>query len=112
MGLVVFSPLAQGMLTGKYDDGIPEGSRFAREGWAAERFVTPENRERVRRLKPIADELGISRAQLALAWVLRQSGVSSVITGATRPEQVDENIEAADVTLSKDVIAEIERALA
>lgn len=111
-GLVCWSPLAQGMLTGKYDDGVPEGSRFARESWAAQRFMSDRNAERVRQLKPIADELGISRAQLALAWVLRHAGVSSVITGATKPHQVEENVKAADVRLSESVITRIEEILA
>jgi len=96
MGLVVWSPLAQGMLTGKYDDGIPENSRFAREDWARKRIMNETNSQKVKDLKPIADELGISRAQLALAWCLRNSGVSSVIIGATKPEQVVENVEASD----------------
>ncbi|MDZ4768018.1 MAG: aldo/keto reductase family protein [Chloroflexota bacterium] len=111
IGLVVWSPLAQGMLTGKYDDGVPEGSRFAREEWAKDRFVNEKNIARVKALKPIADELGISRADLALAWVLRNPGVSSAIIGATRAEQVIENVKAADVTLSDDVIARIEAIL-
>lgn len=108
VGLVVWSPLAMGMLTGKYDDGIPEDSRFGRESWAADRYVQEDNVEKVRQLKPIADELGCTRAQLALAWVLRDPGVSSVITGATRPEQVIDNAKAADVTLSDEHIARID----
>ena len=111
IGLVVWSPLAMGMLTGKYDEGIPQDSRFGREQWAADRFVTEENVARVRRLKPVADALGISRAQLALAWTLRRPGISSAIIGATRPEQVADNAPAADVSLSDDVIAEIETIL-
>lgn len=111
-GLVCWSPLAQGMLTGKYDEGVPRGSRFERERWAAESFLTDQNAERVRRLKPIADELNLSRAQLALAWILRHSGVSSVITGATKPHQVDENVKAAEAVLSDEVIAQIETILA
>ncbi len=112
IGLVVWSPLAQGMLTGKYDDGLPEGSRFAKVEWARSRFVTEENRERVRQLKPIADELGITRSQLALAWLLRQPGVSSVITGATHPDQVKENARAAEITLAPEIVARIEAILA
>lgn len=111
VGLVVWSPLAMGMLTGKYDEGIPDGSRFANEEWAKGRFFNDENIEKVRQLKTIADELGITRAQLALAWVLRHEGVSSVITGATRPEQVLDNVKAADVELSADVIDRIEAIL-
>src|SRR5690606_36691371 len=86
LGLVPFSPLAQGTLTGKYDSGQTEGSRFAREDWAAKRFFNEVNVEKVKALKPIADDLGLSRAQLALAWLLRDEGVSSVITVASRPE--------------------------
>ena len=108
MGLVVWSPLAMGMLTGKYDEGVPEDSRFGREPWARDRYMTEETAERVRRLKPIADDLGITRAQLALAWVLRHERVSSAITGATRPEQVEENAAAAEVTLPEDVVAGID----
>lgn len=111
MGLVVFSPLAMGMLTGKYDDGVPQDSRFAREDWAARRFVNEENIARVRRLKPIADELGISRAQLALAWTLRQPEVSSAIIGATRPSQIFDNANAADVNLSPEVVDRVEEIL-
>lgn len=107
VGLVVWSPLAMGMLTGKYDQGIPDDSRFAREDWAAKRFFTPRNVERVKQLKPIADDLGITRGQLALAWCLKHSGVSSVITGATRAEQVVENVRAAEVDLTDDVMAQI-----
>ncbi len=112
IGLVVWSPLAMGMLTGKYDEGIPTDSRFNREDWARDRFVTDANAARVRQLKPIADELGITRGQLALAWTLRHPGVSSAIIGATRPEQVIENVKAADITLSADVLARIEAILA
>lgn len=108
MGLTVFSPLGMGMLTGKYDDGIPEATRFSREEWAAKQYVTDENVARVRRLKSVADSLGISRAQLALAWTLRQPGVSSAIIGATKPSQILDNAAAGDITLSPDVIETIE----
>jgi voltage-dependent potassium channel beta subunit len=111
IGVVPWSPLAMGMLTGKYDDGIPEDSRFAREDWAAKRFITDENSQKVKALKPIADDLGISRAQLALAWLLRDDGVSSVITGATKTQQVTDNAAAADVNLTPDVIEAIENIL-
>ena len=108
IGLVVWSPLAGGMLTGKYDHGIPEGTRFAREQWLHDTFVNERNRTIVRKLTPIAADLDVTRGQLALAWVLRQPGVSSVITGATKPTQVDENVRAAELELSDDVIAAIE----
>jgi voltage-dependent potassium channel beta subunit len=111
IGLVVWSPLAMGMLTGKYDEGVDEDTRFGREPWAKERYMTDENVARVRALKAISDELGISRAQLALAWVLRRSGVSSTIIGATRPSQVVDNAAAADVVLSDEDIGRIEAVL-
>jgi aryl-alcohol dehydrogenase-like predicted oxidoreductase len=101
-----------GMLTGKYDDGIPEDSRFGREEWAARRFVNDDNARRVRDLKPVADSLGVSRAQLALAWTLRHPNVSSAIIGATRPSQVLDNVGAADAQLSAEVIDRIEGILA
>jgi voltage-dependent potassium channel beta subunit len=106
IGLVVWSPLAQGMLTGKYDEGIPEGSRFEDEN-TAQRFITESNSRKVKALKPIADELGITRSQLALAWILRQPGVSSVITGATKVSQLEDNIKASDVVLSHEQIEKI-----
>ncbi len=111
IGLVTFSPLAMGMLTGKYDDGVPADSRFANESWAGDRFLTDENSAIVKALKPIADELNITRAQLALAWILRHDGVSSVITGATKPEQVLDNVKAADIELSAETIAKIDEIL-
>ena len=111
IGLVTWSPLAMGLLTGKYDDGIPADSRFHREPWAKERYLTEHTVAQVRQLKPIADDLGLSRSQLALAWILRQPGVSSVITGATRPAQVEENAGAAGVELSADVVKRIDKIL-
>lgn len=112
MGLVVWSPLAMGMLTGKYDAGIPQDSRFARETWVQERYVTEANVRRVRALKAVADELGITRAQLALAWTLRLPDIASAIIGATRPEQVVENAPAGDVSLDAATVARIEGILA
>lgn len=112
IGLVVWSPLAMGMLTGKYDDGLPEGSRFASNEGFRQRFLNDENAEKVRALKPIADELGITRAQLALAWVLRQPGVSSVITGATDAPQVTDNVAAAEVDLGEEHLQRIDEVLA
>ncbi len=111
VGLVAFSPLAQGMLTGKYDAGIPNDSRFAHFETFKERFLTEENVARVRALKDIAGDLGVTRSQLALAWVLRNTNVASVITGATRVAQLEENVGAATVTLDDDVLGRIEKAL-
>lgn len=112
IGLVVWSPLAMGMLTGKYDDGVPAGSRFAEnEGFAA-RFLTEAHREKVKSLAGVASDAGISRAQLALGWVLRQPGVSSVIVGATSVEQMEENLGAADLALDDATLQRIEEILA
>lgn len=111
MGLVVWSPLAQGMLTGRYDQGIPEGSRFERYPQFASRYMTEESRQKVLALREVAGDLGLTRAQLALAWVLRQKGVSSAITGASSPKQLQESLGAAGVDLTPDVVERIERIL-
>ena len=111
LGLVVWSPLAMGLLTGKYDEGKPEGARLSeKDNWASS-YLTEENIQKVRDLRPIADDLGITRAQLALAWLLRQKGVSSVITGATKVSQIQDTVKAAGVKLSDDVQARIEEIL-
>ena len=115
LGLTVWSPLAQGILTGKYNEGIPEGSRLASGGQVAEWMkaeLTEENVAKVRRLTQIAQELGISMAQLALAWILRRPEISSVITGASKPSQVESNARAAAIKLSPDVLERIEAILA
>jgi aryl-alcohol dehydrogenase-like predicted oxidoreductase len=115
LGLVVFSPLAQGILTGKYLPGQapPEGSRGADD--SSNQFMTgmmnDETLSRVQKLKEFANAQGYSVAQFALAWVLRQPVVSSVIIGASRPEQVEINASASGVQLSDDVWAEAERIL-
>ncbi len=106
IGLTVFSPLANGLLTGKYDDELPAGTRFANREKLGDDFET--KRERARSLKPIADDLGITRAELALAWCLRLPAVSSVITGATKKSQIESNARAAAVQLSNDIIAQID----
>jgi voltage-dependent potassium channel beta subunit len=111
IGLVVWSPLAMGMLTGKYDAGVPDDTRFAREPWSREAYLSDANAERVRQLKPIADDMGVTRAQLALAWCLRQPGVTSVITGATRMAQLVENVGALDVALDDAALARIDAVL-
>ncbi len=111
VGLVVWSPLAMGLLTGKYDAGSSEGSRLSEnENWG-KNFLTESNIQKVRDLKPVADELGITRAQLALAWILRQPGVSSVITGATKVNQIEDTVKAAGVRLSADQISRIDEIL-
>ncbi len=115
-GTTIWSPLASGVLTGKYNDGIPEGTRATLEGygWLKEQIMRPERLAKVRELKVVADELGCSQAQLALAWCLMNPDVSTVITGASRPEQVHENMKALDVApkLTDDVMDRIEEILA
>ena len=110
MGITVFSPLAQGLLTGKYNDGIPQGSRADISRWL-ERDLNEENLVRTRKLTALAGDLGITPAGLALAWILRRPEISCVITGATRPEHVEANVLAAEIKLEEDVLARIEAIL-
>ena len=112
VGLVTWSPLASGVLTGKYNDSIPAGSRLDHHEWLR-RGLTPDKIEKVRQLTKVAKELGASTAQLALAWLLRLPEVSSVITGASRANQVHENLKAAELkdSLTPEVLERIERIL-
>jgi voltage-dependent potassium channel beta subunit len=116
LGTTIWSPLASGLLTGKYRDGIPEGSRGALQGygWLAQRLSDREALDRVERLRPIADELGCSLAQLAIAWCAANPHVSTVITGASRASQVVENFEAIEVldALTPEVLERIDAATA
>ena len=115
-GTTIWSPLASGLLTGKYNQGsVPEGSRAQLEGygWLKERLLDPAKLEVTRRLAEVAEGLGVSLAQMSLAWVLKNPNVSTVITGASRVEQVRENMKAVDVVplLTDEVMARIEGAL-
>ncbi len=113
-GATIWSPLASGILTGKYNEGIPSDSRLNLKGYEwLHKELTDKRIEIVRNLKPMADELGCSLAQLALAWCLKNPHVSTVITGASRPEQVTENMKALDVVpkLTPEVMAQIEAIL-
>ena len=103
-GNTIWSPLASGLLTGKYRDGVPEGSRAALEGyeWLRDRLTDADALARVEALRPIADRLGCSMSQLAIAWCTRHPMVSSVITGASRVEQVRENFGALEVMAALD----------
>jgi voltage-dependent potassium channel beta subunit len=112
VGQVIFSPLAQGVLTGKYRPGEapeqgtraadPESNRFMQE------LMNEEVLSAVEKLRPVASDAGLSMSQLALAWVLQRDNVSSAIIGASRPEQVEDNAKAAGVRLSSDVVSEID----
>lgn len=112
---VVFSPLAQGMLTGKYkkDGPVPDGSRAAdpRTAPFVQRYFTDQNFVKVEKLGALAHAAGVPLSNLALAWILAQPYVSSAIIGASRPEQVRENIKAVDIELSGDILDEIEAIL-
>lgn len=114
-GNTIWSPLASGLLTGKYKDGIPADSRASLDGysWLGDRMSDEEALARIEQLRPIAERLDCSMAQLALAWCTKHPMVSSVITGASRPSQVVENMEALDVipALTDEVREEIEAAI-
>jgi len=114
-GATIWSPLASGMLTGKYRDGIPDDSRGAVPGysWLARQLSDAKALRRVEALRPIADGLGCSLAQLALAWCTKNSNVSTVITGASRPSQVTENFAALEVIdqLDEDLMQRIDAAV-
>ena len=112
LGTTIWSPLASGLLTGKYNDGIPPGTRGTLKGyeWLAERLSDKDKLAVVRRLVPIAADLGCTLAQMSLAWCLKNPRVSTVITGASRPAQVVENMKALAVVrqLTTDVMAKID----
>jgi voltage-dependent potassium channel beta subunit len=112
LGLTIWSPLASGLLTGKYIDGIPDGSRAALPGyeWLQGMLTDARRNKKVKAFKEIADELGCTLAQLALAWCAKNPHVSTVITGASRVEQVQENMKALDVIpmLTEDVLKRID----
>ncbi|GGF92428.1 aldo/keto reductase family protein [Paenibacillus abyssi] len=115
IGQIVFSPLAQGVLTGKYKPGaaVPEGSRAANS--STNQIINSYIREEVllcvQKLEQLASEHGIKLSQMALAWVLRRPGVSSAIIGASRPSQIEENVQASAITLTEDTLAAIDAIL-
>ncbi|MEM7354328.1 MAG: aldo/keto reductase [Acidobacteriota bacterium] len=119
LGTTIWSPLASGILTGKYEKGMPEGTRFdlPQYDWLRDNIESERgkrNIDKARRLRPIADGLGCSLAQLALAWCLKNDDVSTVITGASKPQQVVENMQALDVAekITPEVLQQIEAVLA
>ena len=116
IGQIVWSPIAQGVLSGKYQPGrpLPEGSRATDDKGGADmikRYMNDDTLTRVQDLQPIAADLGLSMAQLAIAWVLHNPNVSAALVGASRPEQVAENVKAAGVTLSPEILGRIDEAL-
>ena len=114
---IVWSPVAQGVLTGKYKPGqpLPEGSRATDAKGGAQTVKTfldrPNVLQRVQDLRPVADELGLSLAQLAVAWVLQNPNVAAAIIGASRPEQVQENVKASGVEIPAELMARIDEVL-
>jgi voltage-dependent potassium channel beta subunit len=113
---IVWSPIAQGVLSGKYQPGQapPEGSRATDEKGGADmikRFMDDEVLTRVQGLKPVADELGLTMAQLAIAWVLQNDNVASALVGASRPEQVGENVKASGVKIPDELMSRIDDVL-
>jgi len=109
MGAVTWSPLASGLLSGKYDGGaLPQGARLWRSENLRKSYLTEQNRARVEQMKAIAESAGVPRAQLAIAWCLAQPGVTSVITGATRLEQLRENLGALKVKLTPEITRRLE----
>ena len=113
---IVWSPIAQGVLTGKYQPGaaLPEGSRATDDKGGADmikRFLTEDVLSRVQGLAPIAQEIGLSLAQLAVAWVLQNDNVASAIIGASRPDQVTENVKASGVRIPPELLSRIDEVL-
>jgi voltage-dependent potassium channel beta subunit len=112
MGTTIWSPLATGLLTGKYNDGMPEGARLGLEGfeWLKDRWMVEDKLEKVRKLKTISDELGTSQATLSIAWCLKNPFVTTVILGATKKEQLIENLKALDLVdkIDEDVMKRID----
>ncbi|MGI5202941.1 aldo/keto reductase family protein [Spirillospora sp. CA-108201] len=116
VGQIVWSPIAQGVLTGKYRPGqpLPEGSRATDDKGGADmikRYLDDDLLTRVQNLRPVADDLGLSMAQLAIAWTLQNPNVSAAIVGASRPEQVADNVKAAGVKLDAGVMERIDEIL-
>ncbi|TMI66478.1 MAG: aldo/keto reductase [Bacteroidetes bacterium] len=112
LGTTIWSPLASGLLTGKYNDGVPEGSRMAIAGfdWLADKTLTEEKLNKVKKLKAVADKLGTSLAVLAVSWCIKNPNVTTAILGATKKEQLTENLKALDIypKLSEELMNEIE----
>jgi voltage-dependent potassium channel beta subunit len=112
MGTTIWSPLAAGFLTGKYNNGIPEGSRLAIEGfdWLKDRWIQDDKLAKVKKLATLADELGVNLAALSIAWTIHNPNVTTAILGATKKEQLEQNLKALEVlpVLTNEVIQKIE----
>ncbi|HNJ95899.1 MAG TPA: aldo/keto reductase, partial [Ferruginibacter sp.] len=112
LGTTIWSPLASGLLSGKYNDGIPKGSRFALEGfdWLKERWVMDEKVKKVKKLSELAKKLGVTTAALSIAWCIKNPNVSTAILGATKKSQLLDNLKALDTMqkLTPEVMEKIE----
>jgi aryl-alcohol dehydrogenase-like predicted oxidoreductase len=115
LGTTIWSPLAAGFLTGKYNEGIPEDSRLAITGfeWLKDRWLQDEKLKKVKKLTELAKKLNVSLAALAIAWTIKNPHVTTAILGATKTEQLEENLKALDVAniLTADIMEEIEKIL-
>ena len=112
LGTTIWSPLASGLLTGKYNNGIPKGSRFALEGfdWLKDRWVIDDKVKKVKKLTELATKLGVSTAALSIAWCIKNPNVSTAILGATKKAQLLDNLKALEVVakLTPEVMEKIE----
>jgi aryl-alcohol dehydrogenase-like predicted oxidoreductase len=115
LGTTIWSPLASGLLSGKYLSGFPDDTRLGMEGldWLKDRVLREEKIDKVRKIKAIADDMGVSLVKLSLAWCLKNPNVSTVILGASKAHQMKENLEAIDIVpmLTQEVMQQIEEAL-
>lgn len=113
LGTTIWSPLASGLLTGKYNDGIPKNSRFALEGfdWLSERWMVEDKIKKVKKLSELAAKLGVSTAALSIAWCIKNPHVTTAILGATKKQQLLDNLKAVDVVakLTPEVMEKIEK---
>ena len=111
--MTTWSPLASGLLSGKYNDGIPKGSRFSLQGmeWLKDQWLSEDRLKKVKKLSELAQKLGISTAVLSIAWCLKNPHVSTVILGATKKQQIVENLKAMDAValLTTEVMEKIEK---
>jgi aryl-alcohol dehydrogenase-like predicted oxidoreductase len=98
LGTTIWSPLASGLLTGKYNEGVPKNSRFALEGfdWLKDRWIMDDKLKKVKKLAALAQQMGVSTAALSIAWCIKNPNVSTAILGATKKQQLTENLKALD----------------
>jgi aryl-alcohol dehydrogenase-like predicted oxidoreductase len=112
LGTTIWSPLASGLLSGKYNDGIPKNSRFALQGfdWLKDRWMLDDNLKKVKKLADVANKLGVSLAALSIAWTLKNPHVSTTILGATKKQQLTENLKALEVApmLTPEIMTKID----